>query len=346
MNLEDKIAYLIEYSGPPIRLMEVCGTHTHTIVNGGIRNIISNRIQLISGPGCPVCVTPDGYIDKLIALALEDRAVICSFGDMLKVPGMRGSLAAVRGEGVDIRMVYSPFEVLTLAQNEPEKQFVFAAVGFETILPVYALFVEKLIRLKRNNIRLLLAVKRMPPILQLLCKEDIDGFLAPGHVAAVIGWNAFVPLAKTFQKPFTVSGFELEQVLDGIYDLVDQLQTKHYEVHNRYPSVVTKNGNETALAKTAQYFDVGDALWRGIGTIPQSGCYLKEAFSCFDAGSREIAYTQVKESGCRCGEIIVGHAAPKDCPLYAAQCTPMNPRGPCMVSEEGACSIWFRAALH
>ena len=343
MDLEAKVAWLKSYDGPPVRLMEVCGTHTQTIVKGGVRTLVSNQIQLISGPGCPVCVTPDGYIDKLITLALEEGAVICSFGDMMKVPGERGSLSEAKGEGADIRMVYSPFQVLNLAKQEPEKEFVLAAVGFETILPVYALFVERLLREQIPNVRLLTAIKRITPALALLCGEDIDGFLAPGHVAAVIGWGAFIPLAKRFQKPFTVAGFQLEQVLEAIYDLVSQVRAGRYTVHNQYPTVVLKGGNQIAMAKASQYFETDAAVWRGLGTISQSGCYLKKEVSGLDAGSKEIGTYPERKTACRCGEIIVGHAAPKDCPLFGTCCTPMTPQGPCMVSEEGACGIWFRA---
>lgn len=333
----------IKIKGTPIRLMEVCGTHTSTIVRSGIREILPEGITLVSGPGCPVCVTGASYIDKLCALAL-DGAVICTFGDMLKVPGTQASLAEIRAQGCDIRMVYSPFDILEMAKNDKNKQFVFAAVGFETIVPVYALLIERLEKEGIANTKLLCALKKIDPALEMLCVSDVDGFIAPGHVAAVTGSRLFEPLAKKFHRPFCVAGFTPDQVMGAISDLILQINEHRFEVHNLYTTVVTHEGNKKAQESIARIFTEGDAHWRGLGNIPHSGLFLCEEYQKYDAGSRYIA-DMPEHTACRCGDVICGKIAPADCPLYGTACTPMHAKGPCMVSSEGACGIWYQCGL-
>ena len=342
MNVKEMAGYLAGYDGAPVRIMEVCGTHTTAIVRSGLRGMLSPKIELISGPGCPVCVTVDGYIDALCGLA-RDGAAVCSFGDMLKVPGSEASLAQARSCGADVRVLYSPFEMLRLAQEEPGREFVFTAVGFETIAPVYALLAEKIRGMGISNAKLLTALKRMPPVLERLCREDIDGFLAPGHVAAVTGSDVFAPLAQRHRKPFCVAGFDEEQIIAGVYDLVRQRQDETWRVDNVYRNVVTERGNLKAKRAMDAAFEEGGAAWRGIGEVAGSGLYLRDRE--LDAGSRAASRMARERRGCRCGEMIVGHAKPVDCPLFGGACTPSTPLGPCMVSGEGVCGIWYQCGV-
>ncbi len=336
MNINDVIKALKEYNGDDITLMEVCGTHTASISENAIPSLISDRIHLISGPGCPVCVTVSDYVDRLIELALNGN-VIVTFGDMIRVPGSKKALKDIKFEGADIRMVYSPMETIALAKAEPEKNFVFAAVGFETTTPIYALLLDEIIKQKAENIRLLTALKTMPNVIAALCEKDskIDGFLAPGHVATITGSNAFVPLAKKYGLPFAVSGFEAEEILSAIYALV-KLRGQG-KVINLYKSAVSSDRNQKAFEIVHKYFEEYDAPWRGLGTVKGSGMALKDEYSKYDAGSRLLTNDYSYQKGCSCGEIISGLKKPCDCPLYGKICTPENPKGACMVSNEGSC---------
>lgn len=336
MNINDVIKALKEYDGEELTLMEVCGTHTASISENAIPSLISNKIHLISGPGCPVCVTVSDYVDRLIELALDGN-VIVTFGDMIRVPGSKKALKDIKFEGADIRMVYSPMETIALAEAEPEKNFVFAAVGFETTTPIYALLLDEIIKQKIENIRLLTALKTMPNVIAALCEKEskIDGFLAPGHVAVITGSNAFVPLAEKYNLPFAVSGFEAEEILASIYALV-KLHGQG-KVINLYKSAVSSEKNEKAFEVVHKYFEEYDAPWRGLGIIKGSGMALKNEYSKYDAGSRELTNDYSYQKGCSCGEIISGLKKPSDCPLYGKICTPENPKGACMVSNEGSC---------
>lgn len=336
MDIKDVLAFLKEYDGDDINLMEVCGTHTASIAENAIPSLLSDKIHLISGPGCPVCVTVSDYVDKLIELGLNGN-VIVTFGDMIRVPGSNGALKDIKSQGADIRMVYSPMETIDLAKSEPDKTFVFAAVGFETTTPIYALLIEEVIKNDINNIKLLTALKTMPNVIETLCKGDsiIDGFLAPGHVAAVTGSEEFLPLAEKYNLPFVVSGFEAEEILASIYALV-KLKNQG-KVLNLYKNVVPTKKNEKAAEIVNKYFEPYDACWRGLGEIKGSGMALKPEFSKYDAGSRELKNDYSHQKGCKCGEIISGIKKPTDCPLYGKACTPENPRGACMVSNEGSC---------
>ena len=336
MNINDVIKALKEYNGEEITLMEVCGTHTASISENAIPSIISDKIHLISGPGCPVCVTVSDYVDKLIELALDGN-VIVTFGDMIRVPGSKKALKDIKFEGADIRMVYSPTETIELAKAEPNKNFVFAAVGFETTTPIYALLLDEIIKQKIQNIQLLTALKTMPNVIATLCENDnkIDGFIAPGHVAVITGSNEFVPLAEKYNLPFAVSGFEAEEILASIYALIKL--RRQGKVINLYKSAVTSEKNEKAFEIVHKYFEEYDAPWRGLGIIKGSGMALKNEFAKYDAGSRELTNDYSYQKGCLCGEIISGNKKPTDCPLYNKICTPENPKGACMVSTEGTC---------
>lgn len=349
-QLEKIRDYLGTYDGPEILIMEVCGSHTASIAKNGIQGLLSKKIHLISGPGCPVCVTPSAYIDRLIELALKEKVCIVTFGDLIRVPGSSMSLSMAKGEGARVEMVYSPLDVLDLAAKEPEMQFVFAAVGFETTAPVYALLLEQLRERKIRNVRLLTALKTMPPVIDHLCANGapVDGFLAPGHVCVVTGSRIFEPLAKKYHIPFGVSGFEGEEILLALYGIVKCLETsgtkespQRGRVMNFYPSVVTEMGNTIAQKQVTTYFEPADACWRGMGNIPGSGLILREEYRQYDAGSAGLDRDQKKNPACCCDRVLMGKMTPEECPLFGKVCTPMTPQGACMVSTEGSCFSRF-----
>lgn len=336
MNINDVLKFLKEYDGEEITVMEVCGTHTASIAENAIPSLISNKIKLISGPGCPVCVTVSDYTDRLIELALDGN-VIVTFGDMMRVPGSRYALKDIKSQGADIRMVYSPLEILTFAKNEKEKNLIFACVGFETTTPIYAVLVEELINQGITNVKLLTALKTMPKVIETLCESEskIDGFLAPGHVAVITGSKAFEPIAEKYSKPFAVSGFEAQEILASIYALVKM--RGQGKVINLYKKAVASSPNYKASDIVGKYFESCDASWRGLGIIKNSGMALKKEYSHLDAGSRELTNDFSHSNGCSCAEIITGKMKPSQCRLYGKICTPEHPTGACMVSSEGAC---------
>lgn len=341
MNITDITEFLSNYDGEELSFMEVCGTHTAAISENGIPSILSNKIKLISGPGCPVCVTVADYIDRLCTLALKDNTCVVTFGDLIRVPGSSSALQETKSKGGQIRMVYSPFEIIDLAEKDTDTTYVFAAVGFETTTPIYAVLLEKIIEEDIKNIRLLTALKTMPAAIDTLCQMGgkIDGFIAPGHVSVITGANEFKPLAEKYNLPFVVSGFKGEELLASIYALV-KLKGQG-KVLNLYKSAVTDTGNEKAKTLVNKYFEPCDAVWRGIGRINNSGMALKKEYAAYDAGSRELIHDNVKNKKCRCGEVITGFSSPCDCPLFAKACTPENPQGACMVSNEGACFHYY-----
>lgn len=341
MNITDITEFLSNYDGEELSFMEVCGTHTAAISENGIPSILSNKIKLISGPGCPVCVTVADYIDRLCTLALEDNTCVVTFGDLIRVPGSSSALQETKSKGGQIRMVYSPFEIIDLAEKDTDTTYVFAAVGFETTTPIYAVLLEKIIEEDIKNIRLLTALKTMPAAIDTLSQMGgkIDGFIAPGHVSVITGANEFKPLAEKYNLPFVVSGFKGEELLASIYALV-KLKGQG-KVLNLYKSAVTDTGNEKAKTLVNKYFEPCDAVWRGIGKINNSGMALKKEYAAYDAGSRELIHDNVKNKKCRCGEVITGFSSPCDCPLFAKACTPENPQGACMVSNEGACFHYY-----
>jgi len=347
MNLEQIINFLSTYNGKEIRIMEVCGTHTASVFRNGIRSMLSTRIKLISGPGCPVCVTPSSYIDKAIEWAQKPECILVTFGDMMKVPGTTKSLNEAKAEGANVKLMYSPQEVINGAIENPEKTYIIACVGFETTAPTYALILEQLEQKKISNIKLLTALRRVPPALEFICETDdaIDGFIAPGHASAILGSNIYNDIAEKYKRPFVVAGFEAEHILLAIFDLVNQIMKQKHEVHNIYPSVVKPEGNVVARYYIGKYFDISSAYWRGIGVIPDSGFSLKQTYRCFDAGSDILlSETEGMLTKCRCGEVILGKINPPECSMFRKNCTPQNAKGPCMVSPEGTCGIWYRFA--
>ncbi len=340
MELAKIVSFLAEYDGPEMNIMEVCGSHTAAIAKNGIPGMLSKKLHLVSGPGCPVCVTISSYIDKLIALAMEGKCIM-TFGDLLRVPGSQKSLSMAKGEGARVEMVYSPMDIIPLAKAESDTQFVFAAVGFETTTPVYALLLDALLAEQVENVQLLTALKTMPAAIDYLCRNDapVQGFLAPGHVCVITGAKAFSALATTYGIPFGVSGFEGEEILTALYGIVKAQGMG--KVMNFYPTVVSENGNEKAQALVNRYFEPSDASWRGMGMIPGSGMLLREEYACFDAGSAGLTEDIKKNKGCRCDQVLMGKMKPTDCPLFGKVCTPMTPQGACMVSTEGSCHTYY-----
>jgi hydrogenase expression/formation protein HypD len=332
----------------PWTLMEVCGGQTHTLIRQGIDELLAPTITLVHGPGCPVCVTPLALIDEAIAIAKRPEAILCSFGDMLRVPGSSEDLLMARAAGGDVRVVYSPLDALEIARRNPEKTVVFFAVGFETTAPANAMAVLQAARLGIENFALLVAHVLVPPaIVAILATPGnrVQGFLAPGHVCAVQGWREYEPLARDYRVPIVVTGFEPVDLLEGILMLVRQLEEGRHEVENQYVRAVVREGNREAQAVVAEVFETCDRAWRGIGVIPKSGLRLREPYRRFDAEVRfPRAGAPASESEvCIAGEVLTGRVRPDRCPAYGTRCTPSTPLGAPMVSSEGACAAYFLA---
>jgi hydrogenase expression/formation protein HypD len=331
----------------PVRFMEVCGTHTVSIFRNGIRSLLPETISLISGPGCPICVTAQREIDVFIHAARMDDVILTTFGDLMRVPGESSSFQQERAEGCDIRVVYSAMDALLLAQANPGKQVILPAVGFETTAPTTA---ATLISAKAKDIKnffVYSAHKLVPPALFALLENTggrIDGFILPGHVSVIIGARAYRPFFETFRIPCVISGFEPVDILRAILILVQQVETGETGVTNAYERVVTLEGNTTAQKLLHRVFETQDTAWRGIGTIPGSGLTIRKRFSYFDAQERFHIHVPESEEpeGCACGEILSGTKIPPQCPLYEKTCTPLTPVGPCMVSSEGICAAYYR----
>ena len=341
MGREEALAALRDYDGRSLRIMEVCGTHTAAIMRNGIPSLLSPGIRLVSGPGCPVCVTPAAYIDRLMELSLAPDTCVLTFADMLRVPGGAGALQDVRGRGGQVRAIYSPLEAVELARANPRVTYVAAAVGFETTAPAFALMLSRARAMNLPNLRALTALKTMlPPLDMLGARGKVDAFLCPGHVSVIIGSDAYKPLAAKYRLPYVVAGFGAEHILAALYAILRQLEGGRGEVENLYPSAVTPEGNTRAQALLAECFEPCDAVWRGIGVIPGSGLRLRGDYRRFDAGG-DVCAAHEAESDCRCGDVILGELLPPGCPLFGMACTPEHPVGPCMVSAEGSCGIWY-----
>ncbi len=345
LKLVKKISRLAD-GKKSLRFMEVCGTHTVAIFRSGIRQILPENVELVSGPGCPVCVTNDDYIDKAIAYARKNF-VIATFGDMLKVPGSRSSLATASAEGADVRIVYSPLDCIQIALDNPHKKIIFLAVGFETTAPTAAATILAAKARGVKNLFMLSAQKLVPPALRMLLADSqvkVDGFLLPGHVAVVIGAKAFNFLADEFKIPSAVGGFEADEILSALASLLEQIDGGHIEVANDYRAVVKAEGNIAAQKILSQVYDVADVDWRGIGKIPASGLKMRDEFASFDIERVEpIEIERVeKKSACRCGEVLRGIVKPIDCPLFGKICQPLHAVGSCMVSVEGVCAAWYK----
>lgn len=331
----------------PVRLMEVCGTHTMAIFKSGLRTLLPETITLLSGPGCPVCVTTQEEIDAFVQLARQKEAIVATFGDLMRVPGSGSSLQKEIAMGADVRMVYSTMDALAIARKNPDRQVVFLAVGFETTAPTVAASILMARQMNLANYTIYCAHKLVPPALFALMAQEgvqIDGLLLPGHVSAIIGCNAYRPFFDQHRLPSVVGGFEPADLLQAILMLVTQIETGRPDLENAYNRVVALEGNPKAKSIIAKIFKTTDAKWRGIGAIPQSGLTLKDKFCDFDARSRfDVAVSTAEEpAGCCCGQILSGIKIPPQCPLYRKTCTPVNPVGPCMVSSEGTCAAYYR----
>ena len=334
-------------SSEKINIMEVCGTHTMAIFRYGIRDVLPPNINLISGPGCPVCVTPQSYIDTALALCERKDVIIATFGDMMRVPGKRGSLSTKKAEGADVRIVYSPMDCLLMASQNPSKKIVFLSIGFETTAPMTAVTA---LEAKKNNISNLFfftAHKIVPPAMEALVQDKylkIDGFLLPGHVSAIIGTKPYEFLSVDYNIPGVVTGFEPLDILQGLNTLVCMISKKDYRIENEYKRIVNTEGNPDASKYLNEAFNIVDSSWRGLGKIPQSGLEFNSKYEAFDALKHfKINYEEYDGSpGCKCGEILKGKIKPMDCPLFKKLCTPENPVGSCMVSSEGTCAAYYR----
>ena len=331
----------------PLRLMEVCGTHTMAIFRHGIRSLLPNTVELISGPGCPVCVTSAGDIDQIIELASRPNVTLVTFGDLLRVPGSSGkNLAEARAEGASVEIVYSPAEALKIAASS-ERAVVFPAIGFETTIPVIAATALEARQKGIGNFKLLVSHKVVPPALSVLLADPelaVDGLLCPGHVSAIIGEKAYEPLAARFHIPCVIAGFEPLDILSAVNLLVRQIRDGRAQVENCYSRVVSREGNPRARAVIEKVFAPCDAQWRGLGAIPGSGLTLRPEFSDLDARTAFGLVTRdvPEPKGCRCGEILTGKVKPPQCPLFNTRCTPTRPVGPCMVSSEGTCAAYSK----
>lgn len=330
-----------------INIMEVCGTHTMAIFRYGIRDILPGNIKVISGPGCPVCVTPQSYIDTALGLTSNKDAIIATFGDMIRVPGRETSLMKRKAEGADIRIVYSPMDALTLAENNSSKKVVFLSVGFETTTPMTAITAIEARKKGIKNLFFLTANKIVPPAMKALVEDkeiNIDGFLLPGHVSAVIGKRPYEFLSNEYNIPGVITGFEPLDILKSLNTLINMIDKRDYKIVNEYKRIVRDDGNSEALEYLDKVFEITKSTWRGIGTIPNSGYKFNKEYEDFDAIKHfDINYKDYDESpGCRCGDILKGKITPFECPLFRKACTPENPVGSCMVSSEGTCAAYYR----
>ncbi len=346
-QLLQRIRRALLRAGRQLRLMEVCGTHTMAAARAGLASLLPEQLTLLSGPGCPVCVTAQADIDLMIAAARLPEVVLCTYGDMLRVPGRQGSLERARAAGGDVRVISSTWDVLRWAAVTPEKQFVLAAVGFETTAPATAAAVLAAKRQGLSNFSILAAHKRVLPAMQALVADEavrLDGFLCPGHVSVILGSESYRPLVRQSGLSCVVSGFEPVQMLSGLARLSELATDEQPRLVNDYPEAVGEAGNTVALGLLDQVFEHRDVSWRGLGVIPKSGLSLRPAFRSWDAISRFGLSPGVDREtpGCRCGDVLKGAIDPVQCRLFGTHCTPLHPLGPCMVSSEGTCQAWFR----
>ncbi len=334
-----------------VRIMEICGSHTVAIFRAGIKALLPGNINLISGPGCPVCVTGIDDMDRMISLAgdpPEEGIVIATFGDMLRVPGSKSSLEREKGGGADVRIATTPMDALLWARENPQKQVVFLGVGFETTSPTIAAAIVRAKKEGISNLSVYPAFKLLPPALTVLLEDPeiaLDGFLCPGHVSVMIGADAYQPFASHYGKPCAITGFEPIDILYGISVICDQIAEKRHEVINAYGRAVSNRGNEKAMGLLEGVFEPSAVHWRGLGEIEGSGLIFREGFSHFDAKERfglGLVPTGAEPSGCACGSVLRGFLDPPGCPLFGRECTPDSPIGSCMVSTEGSCAAWYK----
>jgi len=343
---QHNIGAACERLGRQINIMEVCGTHTVAIFRSGIKSILPKKLKLLSGPGCPVCVTDQSYIDAVLELADRADCVIATYGDMVRVPGKRGALETKRTTA-NVRVVLSSEDALQLAKDNPQKSVVFVAVGFETTAPATAVAVKEAAEQGINNFFVLSGHKLVVPAMRALLSQinhNIDGFLCPGHVSAIIGYGAFAEIVQDFARPCVVAGFEPVQIIEGLAEICRQISGGKAELKSVYSAVVTEKGNIAAQKMIAEFFQPADGCWRGLGKIKKSTLKLKDEYSRFDA-FKQFGITETPgrdTNGCRCGEVLCGLIDPPECALFERSCTPQMPVGPCMVSSEGTCAAWAR----
>ena len=331
----------------PLRVMEVCGSHTMAIFRNGLRSVLPEGMELVSGPGCPVCVTSASHMDAFIAMADQPKVRVAIFGDLFRVPGTNGSLANASSRGAKVDVVYSPMDALELAKNHPDQLVVFLGVGFETTTPGIAATIMAAKVQKIDNFAVFSTQKTMPPPLIALLDDPelrIDGLLCPGHVSAIIGASAYEPLARKYGLACVVAGFETADLVKGLTLLARQVASGDIKVENCYPRVVRGEGNGRARNMVDEIFEPTDMEWRGLGVIPGSGLKIREPYRDFDAEARlSITLPPAEEAkGCMCGQILKGISTPRECPLFARRCSPANPIGPCMVSSEGTCAAYYK----
>jgi hydrogenase expression/formation protein HypD len=333
----------------PWTLMEICGGQTHSLVKNGILDLLPELITMVHGPGCPVCVTSISVIDEAIFLAEQSNVILCSFGDMLRVPGTNKNLLEVKAEGADVRILYSPLEAVTIAKENPDKEIVFFAVGFETTAPANALSVVQAKKMGIKNYSILASHVLVPPAMEAILGDDenkIDAFLAAGHVCTIMGTEEYYPIAEKYKTPIVITGFEPVDLLQGILMTVQQLEKGEYKVENQYARYVIREGNKMAQETINEVFDVSDRVWRGIGSIPQSGYEVNEDYKHYNARLKfKIDIPLAKEnSECISGDIMKGLKKPKQCPNFGTKCKPEHPLGAPMVSSEGSCAAYYHYA--
>lgn len=343
----DELHALMSGINRPLKLMEVCGTHTVEIFRHGIRDVIPKSILLLSGPGCPVCVTSVRDIDAAITLATMPGVIMTTFGDMMRVPGGKRSLLDARSQGADVQVLYSPLDALALAQREPDREIVFFGTGFETTSPLIAACIAQAEQSNIHNISVYAAFKLVPPALSALLDSpevQVDGFLLPGHVSTIIGRRPYEFVPSKYGKPSVITGFEANDIIEGILMIVRQIAQGKAVVEIQYRTVVREEGNPKAVALLDKYFVPDDAYWRGIGVIPNSGLKLREQYASFDALKKfNPSWSDIVEPElCSCGDILRGVKMPTECALFGTGCTPDCPVGPCMVSTEGSCAAYYK----
>lgn len=344
--VEQYLAQIKKITTQPWTIMEVCGGQTHSLVKNGILNLLPDNVQMIHGPGCPVCVTPLNLIDKAIYLAMEKKVILCSFGDMLRVPGSKKSLLDAKAEGGDIRILYSPLEAVILAKENPDREVVFFAVGFETTAPANALSVVHAHKMGVTNYSILASHVLVPPAIEAVMNDEeskIQAFLAAGHVCTIMGIDEYYPLVEKYNIPMVVTGFEPVDLLQGILMAVQQLEKGEAKLENQYSRVVRAEGNPQAQEVIHQVFQINDREWRGIGSIPMSGYELKPAFASYDANLKfDVTIEEVEENKeCIAGLVLKGIKKPQECPAFGKKCKPEFPLGAPMVSSEGACAAYY-----
>jgi hydrogenase expression/formation protein HypD len=347
-RLLSAISSLSQRSKRKIRIMEVCGTHTMNFFRYGLKDLFPENLEVISGPGCPVCVTSDSELDMLISASSLPNVIAATFGDMMRVPGTNSSLECEKALGADIRIIYSPEELLNIAVAEPLKTVLFSGVGFETTAPLTAALIAEASRRKISNMKVFLFHKRILPAMEALLQEGpsrIDGFLCPGNVSVITGWKIYEPIAEIYKKPCVVAGFEPVDLLLGLFLLLRQIVEGRALVENEYARAVTPEGNLKCQEEMEAVFSLTDASWRGLGVIPRSGFTFLPEFHSFDARAliSKVSLPPLRQKNqCKCAEILKGMLSPEECPLFSRGCTPESPLGPCMVSSEGSCAIHYR----